>query len=170
MISFRERRFINFRHFAFSDPRDHGRRWVDVKCFEVGALASGDESVLRALFGDKRFIDDYAGGGLDTAGQIHGPYQLGLITVDAYERIDAMAAISILDAWARQYGSVPADLDEALKNEVCALISSAGSCYRLKALGDGAFHDWGGVHTDFHELVAIDRVAGAVALIVAADD
>lgn len=170
MISFREQRFINFRHFAFADPLDPGRRWVDVKYYVLAAWASSDETVLRALIGDRRFVDDYAGGGLETAGQIHGPYQLSLVSVEAYERIDATSAVAVIEGWARQYGSVPADLDKALKGEVYALISSAASCYQLKALGNGAFHDWGGVHTQFHEFVAIDRVAGTLALIVAADD
>ncbi len=42
--------------------------------------------------------------------------------------------------------------------------------YQLEDLGREAFHDWGGVHTDFHELILIDRAAGVLSLLVAADD
>lgn len=125
---------------------------------------------MRALIADERFVDDYAGAGADTVGEIHGPYLLSRITVDAYEHIDARSAVGILDGWARQYGGLPANLDEALKAEVYVLISNADSCYRLRELGKSALHDWAGVHTQFHELVTIDRTAGTLALIVAADD
>jgi hypothetical protein len=65
---------------------------------------------------------------------------------------------------------LPADLTNALRERVYGLISSASSCYQLKELDKAAFHDWAGVHTQFHELVAINRVVGTLALIVAADD
>jgi hypothetical protein len=37
-------------------------------------------------------------------------------------------------------------------------------------LGDEAMHDWGRVHDCFHEVVLIDRPAGQITLVVAADD
>jgi hypothetical protein len=125
---------------------------------------------LRALVSEDHFRDGYAGGGVGTDGAIHGPYQLAHITVDAYEGTDAKMAVGVVSDWACQYGSVPADLADVLGERVYALISSASSCYRLKELGEAAFHDWAGVHTQFHEFVAINRVAGTVALVVAADD
>ncbi|MFF4875105.1 hypothetical protein [Micromonospora sp. NPDC000668] len=42
--------------------------------------------------------------------------------------------------------------------------------YRLRDLGRAAFHDWGGVHNDFHEFVLIDHANRTLVLIVAADD
>jgi hypothetical protein len=62
-----------------------------------------------------------------------------------------------LDAWAGQYGELPHTLKAALERDVNSLVHAATSRYRLKALGEGALHDWGGVHLEFHELVVIDR-------------
>jgi len=50
------------------------------------------------------------------------------------------------------------------------LLAVATSRYQLEDLGHEAFHDWGGVHTDFYELILIDRTAGVLSLLVAADD
>jgi hypothetical protein len=33
-----------------------------------------------------------------------------------------------------------------------------------------AFHDWGGVHNEFHEAVLLDRTSRTLTLVVAADD
>lgn len=170
VIRFRDQQVVNFRRFAFPDPAEHGYRWVDVKCFELTAAPPTDRAVLEALITEDRFADDYAGGGIGTDAAIHGPYQLDHITAEAYEGLDTQSAVGVLTSWARQYGSVPADLADALSERVYALIASASSCYKLRDLDKAARHDWAGVHTQFHELVAINRVAGTVALIVAADD
>ena len=51
-----------------------------------------------------------------------------------------------------------------------ALLVAAARCFVLPDLGRTAFHDWGGVHTEFHGYVVIDRERASLALIVAADD
>ena len=170
VIGFRDQLVVNFRRFAFPDPAEHGYRWVDVKCFEFATAPPTDKAIMQALITEGHFADDYAGGGISTDAAIHGPYQLAHITAEAYEGIDTQSAVGVLDSWACQYGSVPADLADVLSTRVYGLIARASSCYRLRELDKAARHDWAGVHTQFHELVAINRVAGTVALIVAADD
>ena len=169
MIDYLDQTFINFRSFAFDDPRDHGFRWVDLKHFRLRAQPPADELVLRSLMGDDRFADGYSGGGANPAGGIHGPYRLGRITPASYEHVDAAAAIDEVDRWALQYGDLPASLVEALEQQVYAPIRSATGLYRLKDLGEDAFHDFV-VHGEFHEIVIIDRAANAVTLVVAGDD
>ncbi|MGV9269505.1 hypothetical protein ACWDRR_33130 [Kitasatospora sp. NPDC003701] len=40
----------------------------------------------------------------------------------------------------------------------------------LGQLPEDAFHDYGPIHIDYHELVLIDRLAATLILLVAADD
>jgi hypothetical protein len=49
-------------------------------------------------------------------------------------------------------------------------ISAADRVYYLCELGDAEFHDWGGVHDDFHEFILVSRRAARITLLVAADD
>ncbi|MEV0388725.1 hypothetical protein [Nonomuraea sp. NPDC050643] len=62
------------------------------------------------------------------------------------------------------------ELIARLEHAVHPLVAGATERYRLADLGRAAFHDWGGVHVDFHELVCIDRPAKTLSLLVAADD
>ncbi len=169
VIDYCDQTDVNFRSFAFDDPRDHGFRWVDLKRFRLRAEPPADELVLRALMGDDHFADGYSGGGPNPAGGIHGPYRLARIASDSYEHVDAEAAIDEVDGWARQYGRLPASLAEALEEQVYAPIRKATGLFRLKDLGEAAFHDFV-VHGEFHELVLIDRATNALTLVVAGDD
>ncbi|WP_089211586.1 hypothetical protein [Streptosporangium subroseum] len=81
-----------------------------------------------------------------------------------------MGANAILRTWAEQFGALPAALLARLDREVHPLITRASGRYQLKDLGREAFHDWGGVHTEFYELVLIDHAAQSLSLLVAADD
>ncbi|WP_157856365.1 hypothetical protein [Actinacidiphila yeochonensis] len=49
-------------------------------------------------------------------------------------------------------------------------MTAAGRIHRLRGLGSDAFHDWGGAHIGLHAFVLIDRSAGRITLLVAADD
>lgn len=171
VIEYRDQALVNFRPFAFDDPLDHGFRWVDLKRFRLSpeSAAASEELVLRSLIGVGRFADGYAGGGTDPAGGIHGPYRLDRISPQSYEHIDAAAAIGVVDRWARQYGDLPAPLAEALEEQVYAAIRNATGLYRLKELGEDAFHDFV-VHGEFYELVIIDRATRTLSLVVAGDD
>jgi hypothetical protein len=172
----REQGFINFRDFDFDNPGDHGYRWVDLKHFGFSSGssddgdASDDRRLLAALIADVRFRDDYAGGGVEPAGTRHGPYWLDRVSVDAYRPVDEATADGILCGWACRYGTVPGALRDRLEREVHALVRAATGRYLLRDLGESEFHDWGGVHGEFHELVLVDRTARTLTLIVAADD
>jgi hypothetical protein len=168
-IAYRDQIFINFRDFFGRSP-DHAYRWVDLKRFCLARPAGSDMQILDALIRHDHFRDDYAGGGVEPEGTRHGPYWLDRISAHAYELIDETAATYVLDAWAGQYGELPHALKAALERDVHSVVHAATSRYRLKALGEGALHDWGGVHLEFHELVVIDRRTSTLALIVAADD
>jgi hypothetical protein len=168
-LAYRDQVFINFRDFFGRSP-DHAFRWVDVKRFRLPRQAQSDTQVLDALIRHGHFRDDYAGGGVDPGGTRHGPYWLDRVSVDAYELVDETTATYALHAWAGQYGELPQALKVALERDVHSLVRAATSRYRLKALGEGALHDWGGVHGEFHELVMINRGTSSLALIVTADD
>lgn len=169
-MDYRGQVFINFRDYAFADRDAHGHRWVDIKRFGLRSPSADDATLLQALVRHEQFRDDYAGGGVVADGTRHGPYWLECVTPRSFEPIDAPATVDVLRMWADQYGDVPESLQASLDAEVFGRIRRATSRYRLKDLGRGAFHDWGGVHGDFHEFVLIDRTALGLSLVVAADD
>ncbi|MGW8882032.1 hypothetical protein ACWGRV_07975 [Streptomyces sp. NPDC055663] len=160
---------VNFRHHDFTGHGLHGYRWVDVKSFRFPQGIQGIE-LLAALIAHEQFRDDYAGGGVDPAGMGHGPYWLKHVTADAYQPVANTEALRTLRSWASQHGSIPESLEENLASNVHAPINSATSCYHLQDLGHQKFHDWGGVHTDFHEYLVIDQDQALLTLLVAADD
>ncbi|MEU6848410.1 hypothetical protein ABZ901_00465 [Actinacidiphila alni] len=168
-LVFAGRAFVNFRDHTFADPGGHAFRWADVKTFRLSPAAP-DAGLLDLLVAADEFRDDYAGGGIDPAGLRHGPYWLRHVTADAYEPVTGTAAVRTLRRWADQYGPLPATLEQALHQHVFAALTAAPRCFALRDLGRSAFHDWGGVHTAFHEYAAIDRDRSRLTLIVAADD
>ncbi|MGW9372574.1 hypothetical protein ACWGVR_21425 [Streptomyces xanthophaeus] len=162
--------FILFRDYKFQEPRSHAFRWVTVKHLRFPAESDGDEELLAALIGHEQFRDDYAGGGVLPDGLRHGPYWLRMVTPHAYEAVGREDSARILREWADQYGDLPAALAADLQREVFGRLAEADRIYHLPELGGGALHDWGGVHGEFHEFVLIDRLAGRLTLLVAADD
>ncbi|MFJ7158168.1 hypothetical protein ACIQUQ_24975 [Streptomyces sp. NPDC101118] len=161
--------FLNFRHYAFRDGA-HGHRWVDLRHLRLPAGPVGDRELLAALIGHEQFRDDYMGGGVLPDGPRHGPFWLRLVTPEAYGAVDAEAAARVLREWADRFGPVPAELEEDLRREVFDRLGAADGVHVLSGLGRDAHHDWGPVHGEFHEFVVVDRAAGRVTLLVAADD
>ncbi|MFG2951315.1 hypothetical protein [Streptomyces adustus] len=168
-LTHEENSFINFRRYV-SDPKEHGFRWVDIKQLRFSAESVDDRGLLAALIRHEQFRDDYAGGGVLPDGPRHGPYWLWLITPDLYESISQEKAVQILREWADPLWDVPSELEADLQREVFAGLAAADGIYYLSELGDEAIHDWGRVHDCFREFVLIDRSAGRITLIVAADD
>ncbi|MER5897037.1 hypothetical protein [Streptomyces sp. NPDC001876] len=162
--------FINFRNYTFLDSRSPAFRWVDIKRLRSPGRADGDAELLAALIEHEQFRDDYAGGGVLPAGLRHGPYWVSAVSPEVYEVIGREKGDRILWAWANQFEDVPADLATDLQREVFDRMAAAEQIYYLSKLGDEALHDWGGVHSDFHEFVLINRSEGQVVLLVAADD
>lgn len=149
--------FINFRNGTF--------QWVDIQRFRGGA--PGD--VLAALIGHELFGCDYAGGDAGEDPRRHGPYWRERITPDSYDRVDAADAEQRLRVWAERNAPVTDAVRARLEKEVHDHLRTAEIVYELRDLGPEAFHDWGGVHHEFHEFVLVDS-AGGVTLLVAADD
>ncbi|MFJ9144264.1 hypothetical protein [Streptomyces griseus] len=162
--------FINFRNYGFQDARSAAFRWVDVKRLRFAAEPADDTELLAALIGHEQFRDDYAGGGVLPDGLRHGPYWVEAVTPDAYGSIGREESDLVLREWANQFEDVPADLATDLRREVFDRLAAAERIYYLSELDGDAVHDWGGVHSDFHEFVLIDRSAGRLTLLVAADD
>ncbi|MEU3938014.1 hypothetical protein AB0E85_39255 [Streptomyces sp. NPDC029044] len=129
-----------------------------------------DRGLLAALIEHEQFRDDYAGGGVLPDGLRHGPYWQRLIIPDLYESISQEKAVRILREWMDPPWDVPPELEADLQREVFARLASADGIHHLSEPGDEAIHDWGRVHDCFHEFVLIDRSAGRITLIVAADD
>ncbi|OKJ61585.1 hypothetical protein [Streptomyces sp. CB02261] len=162
--------FINFRDYKFQESGSHGYRWVDIKHLRLPGESVEARELLAALIGHEQFRDDYAGGGVLPEGSRHGPYWLTSVTSDAYEAVSREKSAHVLWGWADQFGDVPAELEADLRQEVFDRLVVADNIYYLNELEDEAIHDWGRVHEDFHEFVLIDRSAGRITLLVAADD
>ncbi|MEU6057572.1 hypothetical protein [Streptomyces sp. NPDC047097] len=100
----------------------------------------------------------------------HGSYWLSRVTPDAYEAISREWSVRLLREWVDQFGEVPAALEVQLRCRAFDGLVSADRVYHLSGLGDEDVPDWGRVHDCFHEFVLIDRSAGRITLLIAADD
>ncbi|MFK0182527.1 hypothetical protein ACIQVR_42005 [Streptomyces xanthochromogenes] len=160
--------FINFRDFDFGEG-SHGRRWIDTKRFQLSAESLDDREVLAALIAHPQFRDTYDGAGVQDWPR-HGQWWLDRITPDAYDIADAEPAVDVIRCWAIQHGDVPESLASRLRQEIYTPIRKATSRYLLGQLPEDAFHDYGPIHIDYHELALIDRPAATLTLLVAADD
>jgi hypothetical protein len=153
--------FINFTNGTF--------QWIDVQRFDLTASVD-DWDALALLIRDERYGCDYAGGDPGQDSDRHGPYWRERITPDAFDPTDVDTEERRLRGWAEQYAELTSSLRSDVEAALYAPLRAAGHVYRLRDLGEIAFHDWGGVHGCFHELVLIDRTAGTLTLVVAADD
>ncbi|MGW9347846.1 hypothetical protein [Nocardiopsis flavescens] len=162
--------FLNFRRYSFRSPHAHAFRWVNAKRFRLRAPSAGDRRLLAALIGHAWFRDAYAGGGAHADETRHGSYRLDAITPDTYERVGREEGAAVLRMWADRYGEVPDDLEADLRREVFEPLARADGVHHLVGVGEDDFHDWGGVHDEFHEFVLVDRSRGLLTLLVAADD
>ncbi|MFF7250168.1 hypothetical protein ACFZBU_40545 [Embleya sp. NPDC008237] len=160
--------FINFRDFDFGEG-SHGYRWVDVKHFRLPSEVPDDRDVLAALIAHPEFRDTYDGAGVQDWPR-HGQWWLDRITPDIYGVVDVATSVEVIRSWANRHGDVPEPLASRLRREIYLPIRAATSRFLLGQLPEDAFHDYGPIHLAFHELVLIDRPAGTLTLLVAADD
>lgn len=160
--------FINFRDFDFAEG-SHGLRWVNTKRFRIPADVPDDRNVLAALIAHPQFRDTYDGAGVHDWPR-HGQWWLDRITPDTYKAVDDATAADIIHSWASRHGDIPEKLEARLWQEIYTPIRTATTRYVLGRLAEDAFHDYGPIHIDYHELVLIDRPAAALVLLVAADD
>ncbi|MFD4657815.1 hypothetical protein ACFWP2_19550 [Kitasatospora sp. NPDC058444] len=168
-LTHRDSPFVNFRDFAFPDGRGHGHRWVHMKRFHLPSDAPDDRDLLAALIAHPEFRDTYDGAGVWLEPR-HGQWWSDRITPDTYLAVDEATATGVISSWVADGVPVPADLEERLQEAVYTPIRRATSRYALGDLPDDAHHDYGPIHIAFHELVLIDRRAGLLVLLVAADD
>ncbi|MFE7512261.1 hypothetical protein ACFU8I_13745 [Streptomyces sp. NPDC057540] len=143
---------------------------VDLKHLRLPAQSGEAQELLSALIGHEQFRDDYAGGGVLSEVARHGPYWLRLVAPDVYEAVSRERTGCVLWGWVNQFGDVPDELEADVRQEVFGRVEAADHISYPSGLGNGAIHDWGRVHEHFHEFVLIDRSAGRITLLVAADD
>lgn len=162
--------FINFRDFDFGEGGNPSWQWIDIKLFAIAAPAASDSDLLAALIADEGFRDDYIGSGVDPDGTRHGPYWIDQITPDSYTPASAEAVVALVTRWVDQCGVVPDALRQVIERDVFAPVRTATSIMTLPRLEDSAINDYGFIHTEFHEIVTIDKTNQVLRLIVAADD
>ncbi len=163
-------RSSSVRRYVCAAGRSTDTGVIDIELLRLLRRGPWTSGLRTALIGHEQFRDDYAGGGVLSDGSRHGPYWLRLFTPDLYEPISQEKAVQILREWADPFWDPSAGLKPVLRREVFNRLAAADGIYYLSELGDEAIHDWGRVHDCFHEFVLIDRSAGQIFLIVAADD
>ncbi|MEV6397865.1 hypothetical protein AB0M39_24350 [Streptomyces sp. NPDC051907] len=168
-LAYRDSRFVDFQDFDYPGGRGHGRRWVHIKRFRLPDGSPADRELLDALIAHPEFRDTYDGAGIWSEPR-HGPWWSDRISSGTYQSVEASTALSTIDAWAAGGAPLPSDLDARLHAAVRTPVRRATSRYVLGALPDDAHHDYGPIHTAFHELVLVDRRTRSLALVVAADD
>ncbi|GAA2389006.1 hypothetical protein [Dactylosporangium salmoneum] len=154
--------FINFKNNSF--------QWVDIQRFQLPRPAVDDTTVLAMLISHELYGDDHAGGAPGDNPERHGPYWRDRITPEAFDLTNASVDEPLLRAWAERNVTLTEPLHTALDRELYKPLRAADRMYRLRDLGPDAFHDWGGVHTEFHELALLDHAAETLTVVVAADD
>ena len=160
--------FLNFRDHLFGADSAHSYRWIDLRAF-VFPDGPADQ-LLVGLLAATDYRDDYVGGGVDPAGRVHGPYHLAAITPAAFAIVDTATADAIVDRWLHLHGPIPPGLAAEIDTTVYRILHRADTIHVLEDPGAHARHDYGWIHTEFHELVAIGPGPGEVTLIVLADD
>lgn len=162
--------FINFRDFDFGADGNPCRQWINIKKFDILVHTAEDQEILAALIDNEHFRDDYIGGGVDPDGTRHGPFWTGRISPSSYEQQDHHSVADILNAWLAKCGMLPSALVRAVDDRVIGPVIHATSVYVLRKLDAAAINDYGFIHTEFHEIVLIDRSRNSLLLVVAADD
>lgn len=170
IIRYDDSLFINFRDFDFGAEGNPCRQWIDIKEFDILVPTAEDQEVLAALIDNEYFRDDYIGGGVDPDGTRHGPFWTVHISPSSYERQDHHSVADILNAWLAKCGALPPALVRAVDDRVIDPSIHATSVYVLRKLDSAAINDYGFIHTEFHEIVLIDRSSNILLLVVAADD
>lgn len=154
--------FINF--------KNHTYQWVDIRKFHLPETEASDVIVLTKLIDHELYGDNYASGEFGEDPERHGPYWRNRITPDCFDATAAEIEETVLRTWAEQYAPLSGPVRTALDRELYQPLRASGRLYRLRDLGSVAFHDWGGVQIEFHELVLINRATSTLHLAVAADD
>lgn len=154
--------FVNFANGTY--------QWIHLKRFRLPAEEHDERAILGLLIAHEMYGDDYAGGEPGTDPTRHGPYWRDRITAASFGPSEATTSESHLRTWAEQDAELQDETQAELERELYAPLRAATAVYRLRDLGKAAFHDWGGVHNEFHELVLIDRATNLLTLVVAADD
>lgn len=162
-LEYAGRDFINF--------QDRSYRWVDIKHFRTPP-DTAEQEALALLLTDAHYRDHYTSGDSHEkpTDNLHGPYWLDRITPEAFEPVDEHAALKTIADFATDHGDLGADVISKLDRDVYALIRASPIRRRLMDLGKDAFHEFGWVLHDFHELVLLDLVARRLELVVAAID
>lgn len=162
--------FVNFRDYEWGPAGSHAYQWVDIRSFGVDDAEGDDLRVLAGIIASEEYRDGYIGGGIDPDGVIHGPYWIASITPEAFRSTDSASASAVVDRWLTRCGTLPEALRRDLRDSAYRAIANSDACYELAELGESAIVEYGRIHTEFHELVAIDRSAKKAGLIVLADD
>ena len=137
---------------------------------DTTALDFGSLPGISRTTGEEHFRDDHIGSGVDPSGTRHGPYWIDRITPDTYTPASADSVIALVTRWVDQCGVIPDVLRRTLDQEVFRPARTTTRVVTLPRLDNSAVHDYGFIHTEFHEIVTIDSTHRMLRLIVAADD
>ena len=146
-------------------------RWLDLKRFSL-ETEMGHADAISALVRHVRYRDTYCAPAdlWEPAVDIHGPYWLHRITVEAFKPTTRGSAKAVIAEWAHEYGQ-PGEVNlPALTDAAYAVFDAASAVFELADLRAWAQHEWGFVLGDFHEFVTLDRARHTLTLVVASED
>jgi hypothetical protein len=103
-------------------------------------------------------------------GDLHGPYRLGAMGVEAFEAVSPSDVRQTLHRWANEWDGATAEGHASVLATSDSALPDGAVAFRLIDLGESAQHDFGWVLGDFHEFVVIDRATDTLTLVVASDD
>jgi hypothetical protein len=156
----------------------HTFMWVQLTRF--GMTPGNDQDVLAALIASPGYDDDYASplhvGEERNEPAVHGRWRLSAIHTGMFEPTTAATAEARIRSWVDDQPwndptyRQPAEVHLRLQ-KVYDLLRT-GDLYTLRNPREESMHVYGSStgHLGFHEFVVINRVAGAVHVVVASDD
>lgn len=156
-------------------------QWVELRKFHIADPLADDAGLIESLLAHRAYRVTFWDGQQLGDEQIyrrsvHGPYPLSRIHPGLFEPVDAEGADAALFQWANDQDWNPpwagqsAETMARLREEVCALFRR-GKVYQLTQLTEDDYEEYTPIGwLGFVEFVVIDRDAGELHLVVAADD
>lgn len=144
-------------------------QWISVKRFLVKRGCTETE-ILSSLVGNIEYRDVYLGPNDDHALQLHGPYNVDLISESSFSVCLPQDAVVLVRSYSSKYFA-PDETVADVRSRIIVPIERSAIVWKLADLGDDVRDEAiGSILRDFEELVIYDKAVAELLLVVMAGD
>ncbi|GGK62162.1 hypothetical protein [Nocardia camponoti] len=161
---------VNFRDYPFDPPSGPACQWIDIKHFSIGNVCLSDQELLAELISQPEYHDGYIGAGVVPSDPRHGPYWISAISPGEFIKVTAAEATAETHKWTANCGTLRPELTARIEATVLTRFAEGNAIFVLPKLPDSAHHDYGWIHTEFHEFAVVSADRTRLSLMVLADD